>query len=63
MDLVAGPADAHQALDSDFCEVRGTLARGKSPLAARLWFGGRYGLRLAAGVKQVIIAASWRCNP
>lgn len=40
---ISGPADAYQAIEIDVLTVRGTVKLGKEPLAATLWFGGRYG--------------------
>lgn len=40
---VSGPEDARQTIDLEILTVQGTLKLGKEPLAATLWFGGRYG--------------------
>jgi hypothetical protein len=40
---ILGPADAYQAIEIDVLTVHGTVKIGKEPLAATLWFGGRYG--------------------
>src|SRR5262249_14765596 len=39
---IAGPEDAHRDVRIDLVTVRGSLALGKEPLAATLWFGGRH---------------------
>lgn len=40
---IAGPEDARQEIDIEIVTVRGTVAFGKEPVAATLWFGGRHG--------------------
>jgi hypothetical protein len=46
---ITGPGDARQTIDLKILTVRGTVTLGKEPLAATMWFGGRYG---ATGVKM-----------
>jgi hypothetical protein len=40
---ISGPADAYQTIEIDVLTVHGTLKMGEEPVAATLWFGGRYG--------------------
>jgi hypothetical protein len=40
---VSGPEDARQTIDLEILTVHGTLKLGKEPLAATIWFGGRFG--------------------
>ncbi|HEX4964944.1 MAG TPA: carboxypeptidase-like regulatory domain-containing protein [Thermoanaerobaculia bacterium] len=40
---VTGPGDASQSVEIKVLTVRGSVSLGKEPLAATLWFGGRYG--------------------
>lgn len=40
---ITGPEDAHHTIDLNLLTIRGTVELGKEPLAATLWFGGRYG--------------------
>ncbi len=41
--LELGPAEARQTIDLKLLTVRGTIKLGTEPLAATLWFGGRFG--------------------
>jgi hypothetical protein len=45
---ISGPADARREVRIDLVTVKGRVLLGKEPLAAALWFGGRYG---SPGVK------------
>ncbi len=40
---VTGPADSQQTIPLKFLTAHGRLHYGREPLAATLWFGGRYG--------------------
>lgn len=40
---VSGPEEARQRIDLEILTVHGTLKLGNEPLAATLWFGGRFG--------------------
>ncbi|HKV11911.1 MAG TPA: carboxypeptidase-like regulatory domain-containing protein [Thermoanaerobaculia bacterium] len=40
---ISGPEDARQTIDLEILTVHGTLKLGKEPLAATIWFGGRFG--------------------